>query len=553
MNSKTENAVAVMRVSSDRQGFEGDSIEHQKDQIDLYAKVRNIIIKKYFIFIESASKEQQPVQEAIDYCKNQKNKIQLFIIKSIDRFTRGGSSLYDHMKTELIKHNVKLVDLYGVINNQEVNTLEHLGVRYSWSVYNPSKKSELLEAERGKDELRDIMSRMIGSEVRYTRLGYRVRAAPFGYQNQRIETIHGKRFILVPHPTESVWIKRMFELKEQAIYSDREIVAQINLMGFKTRIQYFRDPKNNTKIIGIKGGKELIMKEFDRLLRHPIYTGITVEKWTENKPIRCQFKGLVSIETFNKANAGKIMIIEDEGILTILKGMNLKKRLVATKVSLAYPYRKLVLCPNGRHPFYGSASKGSGGGHFPAYHCDKRRRGHYTRIPLKKLHSAVIDYLNGVRIKDEHIDKIQANFIKGQGIKIQNSLGQTGSVKERILQIDMEITLTIRKIKVLHSEITLQALEEEIEKLKQEKEGLIKKQGEIELQLKKDEKVNTEVKQKKSNKIPQSIINDHTELVKTQLFNLLFIQPPTYDELANRAAQLRSEFELMPVGEKQIS
>ena len=123
-----QNAVAVMRVSSDRQGMDGDSIEHQKDQIDLYSSTRNITIKKYFIFIDSASKEQQPVQEAIDYCKNPKNKIDLFIIKSIDRFTRGGSSLYDHMKTELSKHGVKLIDIYGVINHQSINTLEHLEV-----------------------------------------------------------------------------------------------------------------------------------------------------------------------------------------------------------------------------------------------------------------------------------------------------------------------------------------------------------------------------------------------------------------------------------------
>lgn len=314
------NAIAVMRVSSDKQGFDGDSIEHQKEQIDRYAVTRSITIKKYFIFIDSASKEQQPVQEAIDYCKNPKNDIQLFIIKSIDRFTRGGSFLYEHMKSELTKSKVRLIDLYGIINSQEINTLEHLGMKYSWSVYSPSKKSELLEAERGKDELRDIMSRMIGSEIRYTRLGYRVRAAPFGYQNQRIETMHGKRFILIPHPTESVFVKRIFELKAQSVFSDKEIVKQVNLMGFKTRQQYFRDPKDNTRIIGIKGDKELTMKDFDRILRNPIYAGITVELWTQNKPVKCQFKGLVSLETFNKANVGKVMLFEENGELKILRG-----------------------------------------------------------------------------------------------------------------------------------------------------------------------------------------------------------------------------------------
>ncbi len=35
----------------------------------------------------------------------------------------------------------------------------------------------MLEAERAKDEMRDIMSRMIGAEIRYSRLGYWVRAA----------------------------------------------------------------------------------------------------------------------------------------------------------------------------------------------------------------------------------------------------------------------------------------------------------------------------------------------------------------------------------------
>src|SRR5256885_6153619 len=119
-----ENAVAAIRISSVKQGLQGDSPEHQKEQIERFAQAHNIHIKKFFIFMESASKEEQPVQEAIDYCKNPKNDVQLFIIKSIDRFTRGGSYLYDHLKMQLTKYGVKLVDIYGIISSQEVNTLE---------------------------------------------------------------------------------------------------------------------------------------------------------------------------------------------------------------------------------------------------------------------------------------------------------------------------------------------------------------------------------------------------------------------------------------------
>src|SRR5688572_32097599 len=100
---KIENAVAAIRVSSIKQGLQGDSPDAQKEQIEQFAKVHNIHIKKFFIFLESASKEEQPVQEAIDYCKNPKNDIQLFVIKSIDRFTRGRSYFYDHMKMQLTR------------------------------------------------------------------------------------------------------------------------------------------------------------------------------------------------------------------------------------------------------------------------------------------------------------------------------------------------------------------------------------------------------------------------------------------------------------------
>ena len=53
----------------------------------------------------------------------------------------------------------------------------------SGSIWLPSRKTELLEAERAKDEIRDILSRMIGAQIRYARLGYWVRASIYGYAN----------------------------------------------------------------------------------------------------------------------------------------------------------------------------------------------------------------------------------------------------------------------------------------------------------------------------------------------------------------------------------
>src|SRR5436309_448308 len=88
-------------VSSVKQGTEGDSPEAQKEQIERFAKLHNLNLKKTFIFLKSASKAKQPMQEAVDYCKDPKNDIQLFVIKSIDRFTRGGATPYDQLKMQL--------------------------------------------------------------------------------------------------------------------------------------------------------------------------------------------------------------------------------------------------------------------------------------------------------------------------------------------------------------------------------------------------------------------------------------------------------------------
>src|SRR5690606_9589809 len=141
-----------------------------------------------------------------------------------DRFTRGGSYLYDHLKMQLDSFGVRLIDIYGIISHQQVNTLEHLGVEYRWSVYSPTKKAEILEAERAKDEMRDIMTRMIGAEIRYVRMGYRVRHAPFGYKNVKVETPHGKRTILKAHPQDARWIKKIYELRVQGSLNDQEII-----------------------------------------------------------------------------------------------------------------------------------------------------------------------------------------------------------------------------------------------------------------------------------------------------------------------------------------
>ena len=534
---KQDNAVAAIRISSVKQGLQGDSPEAQKEQIERFADAHNIHVKKFFIFMESASKEEQPVQEAIDYCKNPKNDIQLFIIKSIDRFTRGGSYLYDHLKMQLDKHHVRLIDIYGIIGNTEVNTLEHLGLSYRWSVYNPTKKAEILEAERAKDEMRDIMSRMIGAEIRYVRLGYRVRQPPFGYVNEKVETSHGKRVILKPHPDESKWIIKMFDLRIKGTLSDEEIVKELNNLGYKSRLQHIRNPNDRTKIIGERGGKPLTIKQFWRYIHHPIYAGVNVEKWTQDQPIKTKFNGLVTIEMFNLANKGKFTLVENE------EGVKLwKKKLPewqTTKLinNPKFPYKRYITCPHCHKFLFGSASRGKLGKHYPAYHCNKR--GHYFRVPAKELEDTVEQFVTQLNVTEEYTEQLKAYVLEQWNKKVADTTKDESLIDNQIKELAESVKATAKTMRYLSSETAIKYMETEL--------------VENEVKIKKLEK------QKAATKINHNTINmevvmehikyflEHLEellidganpLKRAAFFGLIFDEMPTYQDLVSGTPKL---------------
>jgi hypothetical protein len=202
-------------------------------------------------------------------------------------------------------------------------------------------------------------------------MGYRVKPAPMGYVNVKIDTEHDKRVVLQTHPVESPWFIRMFEIRELDNLSDEQIVAEINRMEFKSRRIHRHNPEDKTKVVGYAGERPPSVKQFQRYIQNPIYAGVNTEKWTDGQPIKTKFKGLVSIDTFNKANRGKIVIVEDGESVRIFKGKIPQWLLKKQKDNPLYPYRKYILCPICKSPLLGSVSRGKLGKHYPAYHCQR--------------------------------------------------------------------------------------------------------------------------------------------------------------------------------------
>ena len=524
-------AVGAIRVSTEKQGRDGDSPDDQKTQIDRYGDNHNMPIRKYFAFLESGSKVAQPMQEAIDYCKEPKNQIKYFIIKSIDRFTRGGSRIYEDLKEQLDGCGVILIDVYGVISTEKVNTLDHLGFSYKWSEYSPSKKTEILEAERAKDELRDIMSRMIGAEIRYTQAGYWMRKAQFGFIGEKVETRHGKRTILKPEPTEAPLMRKMYELKALGTMTDRQIVDRMNELGFRTRVSYIRAKNDPTKIIGKKGGKLLRINDINRYLQNPIYAGVIKEKWTNDKPVKACFEGLVSFELFNQANRGRVALQESaDGDIEYVKIQREDAKAKRGVKNDEFPYRRFVTCPTCHNPLLGSASRGKLGKYYPAYHCSNH--GHYFRIPKQEFEATITEFIKGITIDASKLDELTDAVMTVWERKHKSIKEDARTVQKRIDSLTQQKYAIMDKIKIVSSVTAIEMLEadlvktdEEIAKLEALKNGAGSLEETVDIR-----KIVAYVKYYMEH-LHELLVDLCNPTQKAQYFSVLFDKAPTYEEI----------------------
>ena len=296
---------------------------------------------------------------------------------------------------------------------------------------------------------------------KYTiRLGYWMRQAPYGYVSEKVETHNGKRCILKPHESEAALIRKIYELRAQGMLSDAEIVTKMDKLGYKSRIRYRRSEHDRSKVLCEIGGKPLTVKYMQWLIQNPIYAGVIVEKWTDNKPVRCAFEGLVSMELYNRANQGK-RYLSDEGDKVTLTKKRPPEHLVNKGVKNAeFPYRKLVMCPTCQKPLYGSTSRGGSGKLYAAYHCSNR--GHKFRIPKKEMEETVQSFVSNLLVPDSQIEAVVEAVTAQWQTQQHEDEAVLVSIDRRIAELEMEAKQTISKIKVLSSETAIKYMEEDI-------------------------------------------------------------------------------------------
>lgn len=398
MKKLSKRVVNLYRVSSLKQYTSGDSLEDQKKICDSFNdREQNKKVNEFEVVETGTDKERLQFDQIIQYCRNPRNQVDALVFKSIDRFTRAGSYKYSYLKKELAKSGIELMDAYGFIQPNK-NSLEHLGFEYEWSKYSPSENAEEMYANNAKQEVRDILTRMIGAEITYTQEGYSCRKAPMGFENIRVETKIGKRLVYIPHQTESVWMTAMFNLRAEG-KSDNQIVKQVNKLGFKTRERILRN-RFTREIIKKLGNTPLTIKQLQRYIKNSIYAGYRLEKWTNGKLIKTQNKGLVSIQVYNQANKGKFVIVETESGAQLLKDQDISSgRKIRNKNNPNFPFKD-ILCPICNETSLASSPRSKSGKHVPYYHCC---RGHPRwSVPKKLFEDNVYEFIRKIDFSPEY-------------------------------------------------------------------------------------------------------------------------------------------------------
>ena len=545
---KQENCVIDTRVS-DPQQLQGGSLEDQAAQGHRLAVSRGWNVLRVFSKPHSATTtERDDFEEVIDYISSllkTGDRVHYYVVKRIDRMTRAGYPEYEKMKNRLEDLGVQIADVEGLIQPKK-NTLEHLGdFKYKWSVYAPSESAEMLAAYGGKQEARDILTRLIGAEIRLVQGGYKVREANDGFVNRKIVIGGQRRVIETPDPERAHFFIAMFELRAAGL-DDKQIVERVNAMGFTTPFRNKWATKK-ARIIGRTGGNLLTVKSLQAYIKRTIYAGVKCEKWTSDKPIRAQYEGLISIATFNRANKGKVFIEErTDGALQLRHNYVPSQKQRRLKDNPEYPFKN-ILCDLCSKPYLGSASRGKGGKQHPAYHCggaSKGARAHtYTRTAKAVLEADVARFVQALRFDPAFIQSFEMVVNDVYRTREKEVVTQSSAISQNVADLKAEQAAILGKIISTNSKVVHKQLEDKMEDLEVRIVQAQEVRDEIEIQ---ERDVKGFIKYTKYvMEHPSEVLIHNDDLVAQRtLFGLVFEEPPTYQQIRNGTPKLSLAFKL---------
>ena len=543
-----KNCIIDCRISSTKQQSGGGLEDQERVCVNVTDRKGWKVLKVYSKVYSGRAEEREDFEDILKDIKKWQSdgtKVDYYVIKSIDRITRDGAVTYDEMKGRLSHLGVQLVDAYGVIQPEQ-NTLEHHDFKYPWSMKSPTATAQLMEAQRAKDDVTDILTRTIGAEITLVQDGYSVRSATDGLVNKKIVVGGKNKVIEQADPERAKYFAAMLNLRASGAHSDQEIVEKVNAMGYGSKIKN-RWGKGHKNILGRVGGVKLTVKQLQRDIQKTIYAGIKCEKWTRGLPIKAQgFDGLVSIDIFNRANRGKIFIdYKSDTSISILYDDHPEKIVKRrTKNNPLFPF-KFILCPICRKPLTASVAKiHSRKGGFPTYHC---ARGHkYFGVNKKTFDGNVERYVKSLKFEPVYLGGMEATFMNKYREREKEIVNLSAEMDLSVADLKTQKTAKIEAFVATTNPVIRKVLDEEVTKLDAQIKKAEAERAKIEI-TESDIKAFIEEAKKVMGQPSEMLLSLTTmgnPRAQQALFGLVFEETPTYEEIVNGTAKLTWIFKL---------
>jgi len=472
-----KNVIIYCRVSTDKQSKNWESLDVQEQECRNFCKRNDYQVMSVFSEQFTWTKDKRPkIEEALEFIKNSELKISHIIVLKIDRVSRWWIAIHDSFKKQFMDLWVSLKDVYWIIGeDKNVVEVEWINTdKYNWAKSNTNQIAENMTVMMSENERNTILQRMLWQAIKNNKRWYKVRNSDYWFKNKRVMTPHWKKTIQVENLQESIYIKKMFELKARWDLSDKEITDKINLMWYTSRQ---RDKWNlaKTDVIWTVWWVKLFSEQLQRYIKSTVYAWIICEEWTWNKAIKTPYSWLVSIDLWNKANRWKyqINIISDNEILIEYYRWEtqLEKPIIQRPKNYnpEYPYVKVIECPECWWYLTAEKSRSRNWKYHHYYACRWKKGAKHRNYSLKReeIHSKIVELFSKLNFTKEWLAVF--NFISEKiynGRKFE-SLEENKDIENSITQLETKKDFIASNVsKLINFPDLLEAQNKEIQEIK---------------------------------------------------------------------------------------
>lgn len=485
-----KNAIIYCRVSTSKQSKNGESLQVQEKECREFCKRNDYQVVWSFSEQFTGTKDQRPkIQEALEFINNSELKIDYIVVLKIDRVSRWWIEIHNNFKKQFSDLWVVLRDVHWMIwESENVVQIEWVNTDwYGWAKNNWKGMIENITVMMSETERNTILQRMLWQAMRNNSKWYKVRNSDFWYSLKKVSTKFWTKKIQIDNPDESIFIKKMFELKARWDLSDKEIVAELNLIGFKSR-ERIKWNKEKTEAIWKLWWKKLSSEQLQRYIKSPIYAWIVCELWTWNKPLKAPYDGLVSIDLWNKANRWKykINIVDEETIEidyykweTKLEEEPIIQK--PKKYNSDYMFWKVLQCPECWWHMTAERSKSKSWKYHHYYSCRWKKWAKHKNYSLRRdeVNDEVVDIFAKLNFDKQWLEVINIITDNIYNNRKDDHIEKSNNIQKAIKELKIkEKTITKNAINLAPYKDLLKATNEELQEIKWEIKKLTIKQKE---------------------------------------------------------------------------